>query len=46
MAERLVGNNNATTRYDFDLSPYANGLYSVRVVFSDRTVVQKVIKNR
>lgn len=46
VAEKLVGNNNATTRYDFNLSAFANGLYSVRVVFSDRTVVQKVIKNR
>ncbi|AXY75011.1 T9SS C-terminal target domain-containing protein [Paraflavitalea soli] len=46
VVERLVGNNNATTRYDFDLSAFANGLYSVRVVFTDRTVVQKVIKNK
>ncbi len=45
-SERLVGNNSGTTRYDFDLSPYANGLYTVRVVYSDKTVVQKVIKNR
>lgn len=45
VVERLISNN-GTTRYDFDLSPYANGLYTVRVVFSDRTVVQKVIKNR
>lgn len=46
VAERLAGNNSSTTRYDFDLSPYANGLYTVRVVYSDKTVVQKVIKNR
>lgn len=43
--ERVIGNN-GSTRYDFDLSPYANGLYMVRIVFSDRTVVHKVIKNR
>lgn len=45
IVERMIGNN-GSTRYDFDLSPYANGLYTVRIVFSDRTVVHKVIKNR
>lgn len=42
--ERQIGGYNGTNRYDFDLSRYANGMYTVRVVYSDKTVVQKVLK--
>lgn len=45
VAERLTGNGGGT-RYDFDLGPFANGLYLIRVVYTDRTVTRKVIKNR
>jgi hypothetical protein len=44
--ERQIGSYNGTNRYDFDLSRYANGLYTVRVVYSDKTIVQKVLKVR
>lgn len=44
--ERLVGTNNGTNRYDFDLSRFASGMYTVRVVYTDKTVVQKVLKVR
>jgi hypothetical protein len=42
--ERQIGGYNGTNRYDFDLSRYANGMYTVRIVYSDKTVVQKVLK--
>lgn len=35
----------ASTLYTFDINPYPAGMYVVRVVFDDRVVVKKVIKN-
>ena len=45
MAERTM-NNSGNTRYDFDLSYFASGLYTVRIIYTDKTVVQKVMKVR
>jgi hypothetical protein len=42
--ERQIGNNGGANRYDFDLGPYASGIYTVRVVYTDKTVTQKVLK--
>ena len=45
MLERTISNS-GSTRYDFDLSAFASGLYTVRVIYSDKTVTQKVLKIR
>ncbi|WP_276486019.1 M43 family zinc metalloprotease [Paraflavitalea pollutisoli] len=45
VAERRFSNN-AGTRIDFDLSAYASGLYTVRIVLGDKTTVHKVMKIR
>lgn len=45
MLERTMSNS-GSTRYDFDLSAFASGLYTVRVIYSDKTVTQKVLKIR
>jgi len=41
--ERQTGST-GYNRYDFDLSPFASGMYTVRLIFTDQTVVQKVLK--
>jgi hypothetical protein len=43
VAEQLV-NGGFTTYYSFNLDHFANGVYIVQVMFSDKTYVQKVIK--
>jgi Pregnancy-associated plasma protein-A. len=43
VAERLIGGAGSTL-YRFDMSLLASGVYVVHVVFSDRTVTQKIIK--
>lgn len=34
----------ANTYYNFDLSRYAKGMYTVRAVFTDRVITKKIIK--
>ena len=36
--------NNQTNYYNFDLSRYPKGMYTVRAVFTDRVVTKKIIK--
>jgi hypothetical protein len=43
VAERLI-NGAGNTLYNFDLNRFADGVYIVQVVFSDRTITQKFIK--
>jgi hypothetical protein len=43
VVERLI-NGAGSTLYNFDLSQFAGGVYIVHVVFSDRTITQKIIK--
>lgn len=45
VAERRISNN-ATTRYDFDLSGQASGLYTVRIIQGTNITVHKVLKVR
>lgn len=44
IAEVNVANGQANNQYTFDLSRYAKGMYTVRVVFTDRVLVKKIIK--
>lgn len=44
VAEQMVGSGNFSTRYDFDLTRFASGIYSVRAYFTDKTLVKKVLK--
>jgi hypothetical protein len=43
VAEQLV-NDGFTTYYPFNLGRFANGVYIVQVIFSDKKYVQKVVK--
>ena len=44
VAEQLV-NGGGPTYYPFNLGRFANGVYIVQVVFSDKTYMQKVVKH-
>ena len=43
VAEQLV-NGSFSTYYSFNLDRFANGVYIVRAIFSDKTYIQKVVK--
>jgi hypothetical protein len=43
VAEQLV-NGGGATYYPFNLGRFANGVYLVQVIFSDKTYLQKVVK--
>jgi hypothetical protein len=45
LSEISIGNNGGNNLYSLDLSRYAAGLYFVRAVFTDRVVVQKILKH-
>ncbi|WP_166437116.1 M43 family zinc metalloprotease [Niastella caeni] len=44
VAEKIINNNAPATIYSFNLGRYANGVYLIRLVYSDRTVSKKIIK--
>ena len=44
IAEIITTGNSANSNYNFNLSPYAKGMYTVRAVFTDRVITKKVIK--
>lgn len=44
IAEVSISNNQANTYYNFNLSRYAKGMYTVRIVFTDRVLTKKIIK--
>jgi hypothetical protein len=43
VAEQLV-NGGVSTSYPFNLGHFANGIYIVKVIFSDKTYLRKVVK--
>jgi hypothetical protein len=45
LTEISIGNGGGSNLYSLDLSRYAAGIYFVRAVFTDRVVVQKILKN-
>jgi len=45
VAKTQVGNGVAGNHYRFDLGGLAAGIYVVKVVFADRVVTQKILKN-
>ena len=40
----ITATEGGNSNYNFDLSRYAKGVYTVRVVFSDRIIIKKIIK--
>jgi len=44
IAEITTPGNSANSYYQFDLSRYAKGMYTVRAVFTDRVITKKIIK--
>lgn len=44
IAEQVIGNHTPGILYQFSLGRYASGVYIVRLIYSDHTVSQKVIK--
>jgi len=44
IAEITTGENGANSYYNFDLTRYAKGMYTIRAVFTDRVITKKVIK--
>jgi Pregnancy-associated plasma protein-A/Secretion system C-terminal sorting domain len=44
VAQRLISGS-PSTRYEFDLSAFAKGVYIVQAVFSNKKVTAKVVKN-
>jgi hypothetical protein len=44
VAEKMVDGNTPATLYQFNLNKYSNGVYVIKLVFSDHTVSRKLIK--